>query len=143
MNAKQNSQVGVALPVLYVVEIGVAEEDIEYYDRWYAGRHAPDLYDAGFHRCTSYRTVEGSFNVLDLYEIPSWEILTSESYKRVGRNDPYRDAVLRNLLSQGYSLYDQTHMSPTPETSAARRGYRLTASPSAAPSRGATRNTDA
>lgn len=119
MTGKNDTSTGASLPILYMVEVDVKKEDMEYFERWFAGRHAPDLYDAGFLRCTSYNTLDGSFSVLDLYELPDWEVLSSPGYQRVGKNDPYRDNVLKRMGSHGASLYDQIHISPSPEGSGA------------------------
>lgn len=115
----EKSDTSTGAPILYMVEVDVKKEDMDYFERWFSGRHAPDLYNAGFLRCTSYKTLDGSFSILDLYELPNWEVLSSPGYQRVGKNDPYRDDVLRRMGSHGASLYQQIHITPTPGASGA------------------------
>ena len=41
--------------IVYVAELNIAPADLPVFSAWYAGRHAPDLYQLGFRTCTSYR----------------------------------------------------------------------------------------
>ena len=53
-------------PILYSAELDLPEADIPAFSAWYGGRHAPDLYQAGFTVCTCYRAVEGGSIALAL-----------------------------------------------------------------------------
>jgi hypothetical protein len=69
------------VPVLYMSEMGLPEEDIRGFLQWFGAKHAPDLYESGFLTCTAYRAVQGDMTIFDMYTIPSWETLSTSPYK--------------------------------------------------------------
>ena len=65
-------------PIFYTAELDfTADEAINNFIAWYAGRHAPDLYRAGFEVCACYRAVDGGPAILDAYQAPSWNVFLS------------------------------------------------------------------
>jgi len=93
--------------ILYTAELDLPTADLDAFAAWYAGRHAADLYRAGFQVCTSYRAVEGGMNVLNLYQLPSWEIFESPLYRAIGPRDAYGKTVTagaRDKANTPYSL---------------------------------------
>ena len=72
----------------------LAEPDIEPFLRWYAYRHAPDVFRAGFSTCACYRTDDGGMNLFDIYEIPSSSLFEAPYYRGMRGRDPYMDALM-------------------------------------------------
>ena len=99
-------------PVLYSAELELAEEDIPAFSAWYAGRHAPDLYQAGFTLCTCYRAVRGSMNLIDFYEAPSWDIFESEAYRRIGPRDLYGPPLMKKRRDKAHTVYEYRATAP-------------------------------
>jgi hypothetical protein len=104
--------------ILYTAELDLPTADLDAFAAWYAGRHAPDLYRAGFQVCTSYRAVEGDMNVLNLYQLPSWEIFESPLYRAIGPKDAYGNAVTAGARDKANTPYSLQLTLPTPANSA-------------------------
>lgn len=68
------------VPCLYMSEMALPAVDVHGFKQWFAGRHAPDLYESGFLSCACYRGVLGDVTIYDLYQLPSWEVLNSAPY---------------------------------------------------------------
>jgi hypothetical protein len=98
--------------ILYTAELDLAEADIEPFNRWYAGRHVPDLYQVGFQVCTCYRAIEGDMNLLDLYEAASWEIFNSPEYRGMGARDPYGAELMTKRRNKAHTVYAQRLITP-------------------------------
>lgn len=99
---------------LYTSELDIAEEHLDAFVRWYAFRHAPDIYQIGFDVCTSYRGVAGDMAVLDLYEIDSVDVFDTPQYRNVAQTDPYGPEVLSHRTAKAHSVYTQVHVAPPP-----------------------------
>jgi len=91
--------------IVYVAELDLPEDARRDFFAWYAGRHAPDLHQAGFSTCTSYRAVEGGMAIVDLYETPRWEVLASEAYRRAGERDGYAAPLLAARTDFTHTVY--------------------------------------
>jgi len=92
--------------IVYIAELNIAPADLPAFSAWYAGRHAPDLYQLGFRTCTSYRGVEGSMDVIDLYEAAGWDIVASEGYRRMKARDAYASAACAGRTDWTHTIYD-------------------------------------
>ncbi|MHA6689603.1 hypothetical protein [Devosia sp. A449] len=68
-------------PLLYTSEMDLPPEDFRTFAQWFAGKHAPDLWEAGFLTCSCYRAVTpGDVTLIDFYQIPSWDVLNQPPY---------------------------------------------------------------
>jgi hypothetical protein len=92
-------------PILYSAELELAEEDIPGFSAWYAGRHAADLYQAGFSVCTCYRAVRGGMNLIDFYEAPDAGVFDTEAYKQIGPRDSYGPKLMAKRRDKAHTVY--------------------------------------
>ena len=92
-------------PIVYTAELDLPPAAERAFNDWYAGRHAPDLYRAGFHTCTSYRAIEGGLTILDLYEAGSWDVFAGEAYRRIGERDAHAAPVLAARTDFTHTVY--------------------------------------
>ena len=92
-------------PILYTAELDLPPAAEHAFSDWYAARHAPDLYRAGFHTCTSYRAIEGGMTILDLYEADSWDVFAGEVYRRIGERDAHAAPVLAARTDFTHTVY--------------------------------------
>jgi hypothetical protein len=93
-------------PILYTAELELPDEDIRAFSDWYAGRHAPDLYQAGFTVCTCYRAVRGGMKLIDLYEAPDWNIFGSPAYQQMGPRDVYGPPLMAKRQDKAHTVYE-------------------------------------
>ena len=93
-------------PILYTAELELPDEDISAFSDWYAGRHAPDLYQAGFTVCTCYRAVRGGMKLIDLYEAPDWNIFESPAYRQMGPRDVYGPPLMAKRQDKAHTVYE-------------------------------------
>jgi hypothetical protein len=92
--------------IVYVAELNIGPAELPAFSAWYAGRHAPDLYQLGFRTCTSYRGVEGAMDVIDLYEAASWDIVDSDGYRRMKARDAYAKPACAGRTDWTHTIYD-------------------------------------
>lgn len=97
---------------LYTSELDLAEEDIRPFIEWYAFRHAPDIFQAGFDNATSYRAVEGDMAIFDLYEIESVDLFERAEYKTIHAADIYSADVLGRRRSKTHTIYSHLFVAP-------------------------------
>ena len=91
--------------IVYVAELDIPTAALpDFYD-WYAGRHAPDLYQLGFRTCTSYRSVDGSMDVIDVYEAAAWDIVDSDGYRRMKARDAYAAPACSGRTDWTHTIY--------------------------------------
>lgn len=76
-------------PLMHILDLDLPEQNIEYFTAWYAGRHASDLFYCQYDNITSYRVIDGDMTMLDLYQIPAFEVFESEAYLAQRDQDPY------------------------------------------------------
>ncbi|MGE0224887.1 MAG: hypothetical protein AB7S57_16590 [Acetobacteraceae bacterium] len=103
-----------ARPLLYTAELDLPEADVEAFSDWYAYRHTPDLYQAGFLTCTCYRVLGGDMNLFDLYEAPGWEIFENPRYLGMRGRDPYMAALMEKRRDKAHTVYEQRLIQPEP-----------------------------
>ncbi len=92
-------------PILYTAELELHDDDIPAFIDWYAGRHAPDLYQAGFTVCTCYRAVRGGMKLIDFYEAPDSSIFESPLYQQIGPKDVYGPPLMKKRLDKAHTVY--------------------------------------
>ncbi|MBM6595538.1 hypothetical protein [Microvirga pudoricolor] len=97
---------------LYTSELDLADEDIPAFAEWYAYRHAPDIFQAGFDNATSYRAVEGDMSIFDLYEIESVDLFERTEYKHIPAADVYSQAVLARRRNKTWTIYSHVFVAP-------------------------------
>jgi hypothetical protein len=95
-----------AEPIFYIVEIDLPAQDraaaYEAFAAWYAGVHAPHLYEAGFTCCTSYRAMQGRMEIVDIYQADDWSIFASPRfarYREVAARDPHLPPFMRTIAN--------------------------------------------
>jgi hypothetical protein len=106
---------GMTMALLYTAELDLDEADVEPFLRWYAFRHAPDVYQVGFQRCTCYRVRGGDMNLFDLYELPTWDLFETAAYRAMRGRDPYMDALMAKRRNKAHTVYDQVAIAPAAE----------------------------
>ncbi|MEO3474955.1 hypothetical protein AAFN86_24055 [Roseomonas sp. CAU 1739] len=92
--------------IIYVAELDIPAAALPPFYDWYAGRHAPDLYQLGFRTCTSYRGVEGSMDVIDVYEAANWDIVASEGYRRMKARDAHAAPACAGRTDWTHTIYE-------------------------------------
>ena len=91
--------------ILYSAELELPEEDIPAFNAWFAGRHAADLYQAGFDVCTCYRAVRGGMTLIDFYEAPDASLFEAEAYRKIGPADVYGPPLMAKRLDKAHTVY--------------------------------------
>lgn len=102
------------LPILYTAELDLPDEDVDAFLRWFAFRHVPDLARAGFPVWACYRAIEGDMNLIDIYELPAFEVLTGPTYTGMGGRDGHAADILAKRRDKSNTVYAQRPI--TPET---------------------------
>lgn len=101
-----------ATPLLYTAELDLAEADIPAFRDWYAFRHAPDVYQAGFLTCTCYQATQGDMNFLDIYEMADWSIFETPRYLGMRGRDPYMGPLMEKRRNKAHTVYEQQAIVP-------------------------------
>jgi hypothetical protein len=104
----------VTASLLYTAELDLEPADVEPFLQWYAFRHAPDVYQAGFQSCTCYRVLDGDMTFFDLYELPAWSLFETPRYTGMRGRDPYMDALMAKRRNKAHTVYDQIVIAPEP-----------------------------
>lgn len=91
--------------ILYTAEMQLPSDQMEAFDAWYAYRHAPDLYQAGFLACTSFRGSGGGMNVLNLYCLSGWETFERPEYRAIGKRDPHGAPIIAAATAKANTPY--------------------------------------
>jgi hypothetical protein len=99
-------------PLLYTAELDLDEVDRDAFLRWYAFRHAPDVYQVGFSTCTCYQVTGGDMNFLDLYELASSDLFETDAYRGMRARDPYMDALMAKRRNKAHTIYEQLMIAP-------------------------------
>jgi hypothetical protein len=107
---------GMAEDIFYVVELALPPEHLPDFVSWYAGVHAPHLFQGGFTTCTSYFAVSGGLSVVDIYQGADWSMFHSAAfarYRALASADAYRPAVLAEVTNPR-TVYHHHARSPLP-----------------------------
>lgn len=99
-------------PLLYTAELALDPDDREAFLRWYAFRHAPDLYAIGFCTCTCYQAIVGDMTFFDIYEIDSLDMFDSPGYARMAERDVYAAEILDRRRDKAHAIYEQRFLAP-------------------------------
>ena len=94
-------------PLIYAVRMDVTEEVRDLFEEWASTRHIEDLMAAGFLSAQRFRASKGKPEFLHLYELPNVELLSTDGYKAVARNDPQITKVRAGLQNHSASIYEQ------------------------------------
>jgi hypothetical protein len=112
--------------ILYTAEMELPSDQLEAFTAWYAFRHAPDLYQAGFLACASFRGSGGGMNVLNLYCLPGWNVFETADYVGIGTRDPHGAPIMARAGAKANTPYAMRASAPGP-THAGIEGSWLTA----------------
>jgi hypothetical protein len=104
--------------ILYSAELDLPDEDIPAFIDWYSGRHAADLYQAGFTVCTCYRAVRGGMKLIDFYEARDWSIFESDAYRQIGPRDVYGPPLMAKRTDKAHTVYAYYAGVPTDDAAA-------------------------
>ena len=104
------------LPIIYTVQLDVSEEMEEEANRWCNTTHISDLLAAGFLSATRFRSIRGEPRYLHVYELPSTELLSTEAYANVSKNDDWGARIIPSFSNHSASLYQQVLAMNVPET---------------------------
>jgi hypothetical protein len=94
-------------PIFYLSELEFAPEAVAPFMHWYAWRHAPDIFKAGFETCASYVRLEGAPAVVDVYQGPTWDLFLGAGYQARAK-DPYSREILKARLGGPNTIYGYT-----------------------------------
>ena len=103
------------LPIIYTVRMDVAPEVRDLFEEWASGRHTEDLLATGFLSAQRFRSSKGKPEFLHLYELASIDLLHTDAYAAVAKNDAYITQVRTGLINHSASLYEQVVNMPSPE----------------------------
>ena len=104
------------LPIIYTVRIDLSEEVEEEANRWNNTAHISDLLAAGLLSAVRFRSVRGEPRYLHLYELPSVDLLSTEVYANVRKNDTWGPKLSHGFSSHSASTYQQVLAVNVPET---------------------------
>jgi hypothetical protein len=93
-------------PIIYITRGQMSDEfELEQRD-WYRRRHSTDLLGVGFWSARGYRCPSKPQNC-NVYELPNVELLSSDAYMNMRKNDPYSPTVMKAYSYLSASLYMQ------------------------------------
>jgi len=95
------------LPIIYTVRLDLTDDVRDEFERWAAGKHIRDLLAAGFLSATRFRSIQGDPQYLHLYQLPNVELLSTERYKDVSKNDNTASQLRDGPLNHSAALYKQ------------------------------------
>lgn len=95
------------LPIIYTVRMDVTDEVRDLFEKWASTRHIEDLLAIGFLSAQRFRASKGKPEFLHLYELPSADLLSTDNYKAVAKNDPDIEQARSGLRNHSASLYEQ------------------------------------
>ena len=95
------------LPIIYTVRLDLTEDVRDEFELWAAGKHIDDLLAAGFLSAMRFRSIHGDPQYMHLYQLPSVELLNTEKYQAVARNDDTPVRLSRGILNHSAALYQQ------------------------------------
>ena len=104
------------LPIIYTIRLDMTEEVHEEANRWNNTAHISDLLGAGFLSAVRYRAIKGEPKYMHVYELPNVELLQTEAYANVRKNDPWGPKLSHGFSNHSASLYRQEVALQVPET---------------------------
>jgi hypothetical protein len=100
--------------ILYTAEMELPSDQVEAFTSWYAFRHAPDLYQAGFLACASFRGTGPGMNILNLYCVPGWDTFETTRYLNIGKRDPHGAPINAAARAKANTPYEVRASAPGP-----------------------------
>ena len=113
------------LPIIYTVRLDLTDEVRDEFERWAAGRHIQDVLAAGFLSASRFRSIQGDPQFLHLYQLPNVELLGTERYKDVARNDNTANQLRHGMQNHSAALYKQELLVKTPDEPGSHSGSTL------------------
>lgn len=107
------------LPIIYTVRLDMSQDVEEESNRWNNTNHISDLLGSGFLSAVRFRSIKGEPKYLHLYELPGLELLSTEAYANVRKNDTWGPKLSHGFSNHSASLYEQVlavNAAETPRT---------------------------
>ena len=107
------------LPIIYTVRLDLSPEVRDEFDAWAGTKHIDDLLTAGFLSAIRFKASKGQPEYLHLYELPNLELMQTEMYQNVSKNDNTTAKLRHGILNHSASLYEQVvavNVSETPQS---------------------------
>lgn len=101
-------------PLMYIVRMDIATEMAEEANRWMNERHMSDLLAAGFYSAVRFRSLVGTPQYMNVYEIPDLDVFAAEAYLEVARKDPDRLKYVRAFSNHTNTPYEVALARNTP-----------------------------
>lgn len=95
------------LPIIYTNRLDLKDEVRDEFEPWAAGRHIQDVLAAGFLSALRFRSIQGEPKFLHLYQLPNVELLNTERYNDVKKNDNTANRLRHGMLNHSAALYKQ------------------------------------
>ena len=95
------------LPIIYTVRLDMSQDVEEESNRWNNTNHISDLLGSGFLSAVRFRSIKGEPKYLHLYELPGLELLSTEAYANVRKNDTWGPKLSHGFSNHPASLYEQ------------------------------------
>ena len=95
------------LPIIYTNRLDLTDEVRDEFEPWAAGKHIQDLLAAGFLSGLRFRSIQGDPEFLHLYQLPNVELLSTDRYKDVSKNDDTSDRFRYGVSNHSGGLYKQ------------------------------------
>ena len=106
----------VELPIIYTVRLDLSPEVSNAFDAWAGTKHINDLMSAGFLSAIRFKASTGQPEYLHLYELPNIDLMQTDKYQDVRKNDTTLAELRHGVLNHSASLYEQVVAVNVPET---------------------------
>ena len=104
------------LPIIYTVRLDLSPEVRDEFDAWAGTKHVGDLLAAGFLSALRFKAYKGQPEYLHIYELPDVELMQTEKYQDVIKNDNSAAKLRHGVQNHSASLYEQVVAVNVPET---------------------------
>lgn len=93
-------------PMIYITRGNLPEDFEDKHHRWYAAKHSTDVLGVGFWSARGYDSLS-SPKMLNLYEVPSLDLFSTDQYRAMRKNDPFVAEAVGNLADFSAAVYSQ------------------------------------
>lgn len=104
------------LPIIYTVRLDLTDEIKDAFNVWASGKHIQDLLEAGLLSALRFQSTVGEPEYMHLYELPNVELLATEKYGAVSKNDDTARDLHHGTMNHSAALYKQEIAVNVPET---------------------------
>ena len=104
------------LPIIYTNRLDLADDVRDEFEPWAAGKHIQDVLAAGFLSGLRFRSIQGDPEFLHLYQLPNVELLSTDRYNDVKKNDNTANRLRYGMSNHSAGLYKQELAVNVPET---------------------------